>query len=165
MEEYWDIYDKDRVFQNRTIRRGDAFQPGEYYVCCEVWLRNANGEMLMTQRHPDKKAGGLWEFVGGGVLAGETTAQAALREVEEETGIVLTEDELSLLFVHQQKNYFMDIYLVKKDVSIQDLTLDPKETVDAKWVSDEELQKMMEEQKVVYSVGQRYAQLRGKLSL
>lgn len=163
MEEYWDIYDKDRVFQNRTIRRGDPFQPGEYYVCCEVWFQNSNGELLVTQRHPGKKAGGLWEFVGGGVLAGETTAQAAVREVKEETGISIAEEELTLLFVHQQKNYFMDIYLVKKDVDIQDLTLDERETVDAKWVSPEELQAMIDARQVVYSVSQRYALLRDRL--
>lgn len=164
MEEYWDIYNKDRVFQSRTIRRGDPFQPGEYYVCCEVWIYNSKGELLMTQRHPNKKAGGLWEFVGGGVLAGETTARAAVREVKEEIGIAIAEEELILLSVYQQKNYFMDIYLVKKDVDIQDLTLDKNETVDAKWVSDKEMQAMLKEQKVVHSVSQRYALLWDKLS-
>ena len=164
MAEYWDIYDKNRVFQNRTIRRGDPFQLGEYYVCCEVWFQNSKGELLVTQRHPDKQAGGLWEFVGGGVLAGETTTQAAVREVKEEIGIAIEEEELTLFYTHQQKNYFMDIYLVKKDLDIQDLALAPDETVDAKWVSKEELQTMIEEQKVVYSVSQRYALLREKLS-
>lgn len=69
MAEYWDLYDADRKALGRMIKRGDAFAAGEYYVCCEVWLRNSEGKYLMTQRHPDKKAGGLWEFTGGGVLA------------------------------------------------------------------------------------------------
>ena len=91
MKEYWDIYDKNRIFQNRTILRGTPFQNGEYYVSCEVWFQNSKGEMLVTLRNPNKKAGGLWEFVGGGVLAGETTAQAAVREIKEEIGIVKPE--------------------------------------------------------------------------
>lgn len=33
----------------------------------------------------------------------------------------------------------MDIYLVKKDVDIQSIVLDKNETIDAKWVSKEEL--------------------------
>ena len=118
MEEYWDVYDENRIFQNKVIRRGDTFIDGEYYVCCEVWLQNLNGELLITQRHPNKKAGGLWEFVGGGVLAGETTVQAALREVKEEIDVSLTANELSLLYVYKHKNYFMDIYLVKKNMNI-----------------------------------------------
>ena len=163
MAEYWDVYDKDRIFQNRTIRRGDVFKDGEYYVCCEVWLQNSKGEFLITQRHPDKKAGGLWEFVGGGVLAGETTAQAALREVKEEIGVSLTANELSLLYVYKHKNYFMDIYFVKKDVDIQSIVLDKNETIDAKWVSKEELLVMIENQEVVCSVVQRFKIFSDKL--
>ena len=163
MEEYWDVYDENRIFQNKVIRRGDTFNDGEYYVCCEVWLQNSKGEFLITQRHPDKKAGGLWEFVGGGVLAGETTVQAALREVKEEIGISLAANELSLLHVYKHKNYFMDIYLVKKDMNIQNIVLDKNETVSAKWVSKEELLVMIENQKVVHSVAQRFNMFSDKL--
>ena len=156
MEEYWDIYDENRILQNRTIRRGEPFQAGEYYVCCEVWILNSNGEMLVTQRHPNKKAGDLWEFVGGGVLAGETTQEAAVREVQEEIGISISSNELSLLHVYKNRNYFMDIYLVKKNVDLHSLVLAPDETVDAKWVNKEEFRRMIESKEVVYSVVQRY---------
>lgn len=163
MEEYWDIYDENRIFQNRTIRRGDTFEDGEYYVCCEVWIQNSKGEMLITQRHPDKKAGGLWEFIGGGVLTGETSEQAAVREVKEEIGILLTTNELSLLNIYKNRNYFMDIYLAKKDVNIQSILLDENETVNAKWVSQKELQLMIENQKLVRSVVLRYNMLKDKI--
>lgn len=163
MEEHWDIYDKNRVYQNRTIRRGDTFKEGEYYVCCEAWLQNSAKELLVTQRNPNKKAGGLWEFVGGGVLAGETTAQAVAREVKEEIGVDLTETELSFLYEYKRKNYFMDIYLVNKDLSVNDLVLDENETVDAKWVSTEDLQKMIDNQEIVRSVAERYNLLKNEL--
>lgn len=163
MEEYWDVYDKDRIFQNKTIRPGDPFAEREYYVCCDVWFKNSKGELLVTQRHPNKKAGGLWEFVGGGVLAGETTAQAAVREVKEEIGITITENDLTLLHVFQQKNHFMDVYLVKKDVNIDSITLGIDETIDAKWVSEDGLRDMIDKQIVVRSVVQRYETLKDKL--
>ena len=156
MAEYWDLYDVDRKPLGRTIKRGDAFADGEYYVCCEIWVQNSQGQFLMTQRHPDKKAGGLWEFTGGGVLSGETTKQAAVREVKEELGVQVDESELSLLEVYQQRNYFMDIFVVKKDVDTTMLILQPEEVVDAKWVSREELLQMIEEKKVVWSVGLRF---------
>lgn len=156
MSEYWDLYDENRNLLGRTIKRGDAFAEGEYYVCCEMWLQNSKGEFLLTQRHPDKKAGGLWEFTGGGVLAGETTRQAAVRELKEELGLTVEESELELLAVNQFRNYFMDIFVVKKNVAVESLTLQPEEVVDAKWVSDEELRKMIAGGKVVYSVGLRY---------
>lgn len=163
MEEYWDIYDKNRVFQNRTIRRGDPFDDGDYYVCCEVCFQNAKGELLVTLRNPNKKAGGLWEFVGGGVLAGETTAQAAAREVKEEIGIDITENELLFLYEYKRKNYFMDIYLVNKDIDVNELALDINETIDAKWVTREELKTMIDNQQVVRSVAIRYNIIKDKL--
>lgn len=47
MAEYWDIYDKDRNLTGKTIRRGDAFEEGEYYVSCEIWLVNSDGKLNM----------------------------------------------------------------------------------------------------------------------
>ena len=163
MAEYWDLYDAERKPLGRTIKRGDAFAEGEYYVCCEIWIRNSEGKFLVTQRHPDKKAGGLWEFTGGGVLAGETTKQAAVRELDEELGVHADESELSLLEVYRHKNYFMDIFMVQRDVDTTALVLQPEEVVDVKWVSDEELLQMIGEKQVVWSVGLRYGQYRNLL--
>lgn len=163
MVEYWDLYDEKRNFMGRTIKRGDVFAEGEYYVCCEIWVQSSNGQLLMTQRHPNKKAGGLWEFTGGGVLAGETTKQAAVRELKEELGISIEESELDLLSVYKHNNYFMDIFRVKKNLEIMNLVLQPEEVVDAKWVSNEELLKMIEEKEVVRSVGLRYEKYKENL--
>lgn len=162
--EYWDLYDANRNQLGRTIKRGDSFAEGEYYVCCEVWIQNSEGKFLMTQRHPDKKAGGLWEFTGGGVLAGETTKQAAVRELEEELGVSVDESELILLEVYQKKNYFMDIYVVKKDLNVENLVLQPEEVVDVKWVSDEEILRMKENKEIVWLVGLRYVMYKEELN-
>lgn len=162
MKEYWDIYDKNRIFQNRTILRGTSFKEGDYYVCCEIMVQNPLGEILITQRNPNKKAGGLWEFIGGGVLAGETTIQAAVREVKEEIGVNIKESDLSFLLEYKQRNYFMDIYLVKKDVKVCDIILNAKETVNAKWVSETELQKIIASNEMVRSVARRYIMLKDK---
>lgn len=156
MSEYWDVYDQNREPLGKTIQRGEAFGEGEYYVCCEVWIVNAENQLLITQRNPSKKAGGLWEFTGGGVLAGETTAAAAVREVYEELGLAIRESELTLLDVYRNRNYFMDIYFVRKSFDIADLTLDSNEVVDAKWVSREQLSALISEKKVVHSVASRY---------
>ena len=121
MVEYWDIYDVNRKLTGKTIKRGEAFAEGEYYVCCEIWIMNSKNQMLMTQRHPAKKAGGLWEFSGGGVLAGETTKQAEIREIKEELGVVIDESELELLEVFKNRNYFMDIFVVRKDLDLKEL--------------------------------------------
>ena len=163
MSESWDIYDENRVFQDRTIRRGDPFADGEYYICCEVWITNAEGELLITQRHPGKKAGGLWEFTGGGVLAGETSAQGAVREIREELGIPLDESDLRFLTTYRSRNYFMDIFLVHKELSVSDLVLQEEEVIGAKWVAQDELCAMIADRQVVRSVAERFALYRAML--
>jgi len=163
MAEYWDIYDVNRKLTGKTIKRGDAFAEGEYYVCCEIWIMNSKKQMLMTQRHPAKKAGGLWEFSGGGVLAGETTKQAAIREISEELGVIIDESELELLEVFKNKNYFMYIFVVRKDIDLKELTLQPDEVVDARYLSSDEIANMIAEGKVVRSVGVRYEMYKGLL--
>ena len=154
--EYWDLYDADRQPLGRTIARGGKLADGEYYVCCEVWVIESDGRFLITKRHPDKKAGNMWEFTGGGTLAGETTTDSAIRELFEETGIKVNKGELKLLTTYVHKNYFMDIYAVKKDISISDIRLKTDEAVDVKWATPSEIQQLIDNGEFVYSAGVRF---------
>ena len=158
--EYWDLYNSERKPLNRVHARGEAFAEGEYYVCAEVWVKNSKGQFLITKRHPDKKAGNLWEFSGGGTLAGESTLQSAVRELKEETGIDVGEQELRLFATYQRKNYFLDLFLLTKDVDITDIVLQPGETVDAKWATADEIQQMIANEELVHSVGVRFEMYR-----
>jgi 8-oxo-dGTP diphosphatase len=63
-------------------------------ACC--FLTNSDGELLMVQRSVEPRKG-LWTLPGGFVESGETTEQGALRELEEETGLI--GEGLSLLGV------------------------------------------------------------------
>lgn len=48
-----------------------------------------DGLVLACRRRPEKAAGGKWEFPGGKVELGETDAEALVREIQEELGIVI----------------------------------------------------------------------------
>ena len=66
-------------------RKASRKQTPHYDIACGlVWRR---GRLLIDQRKLDGLLGGLWEFPGGKVESGETPAQAARREIREETGI------------------------------------------------------------------------------
>ncbi len=57
-------------------------------------LAREDGRWLMHRRPPDKHHGGLWEFPGGKVEAGEMPDFALEREIREELGIGLDRDHL-----------------------------------------------------------------------
>ena len=50
-------------------------------------IKNSRDEILITQRHPEKAHGGLWEFPGGKIETGESAAAAMIRELKEELAI------------------------------------------------------------------------------
>ncbi|MCR5087847.1 MAG: GNAT family N-acetyltransferase [Lachnospiraceae bacterium] len=161
--ELWDLFDSERKPLGRTHVRGEAFGEGEYYVCVETWIRNSKGEFLIQKRHPDKKAGNLWEFVGGGTLAGETTLQSAVREVAEETGIAAKAHEFTFFATYQRKNFFQDLYLLRRDVDIKDIVLQPDEAVDARWATEEDILQLIANQEFVYTVGLRFEKYRDEV--
>jgi 8-oxo-dGTP diphosphatase len=54
-------------------------------------LVDADRRVLLAQRPAGRVMGGLWEFPGGKVEAGERPEQTVIRELREELGISVTE--------------------------------------------------------------------------
>ena len=114
--EYWDIYDKDRNLTGRTMKRNYfTMKDGDYHLTVLGVICRPDGKFLITQRALDKHwAAGWWEVSGGGVMAGETSEQAVIREVREETGLDVSHAEGGYQFSYHREspgdNYFVDIY-------------------------------------------------------
>ena len=68
-----------------------ASKPPKRPVSVLVLLHDGAGHVLLLER-ADRE--GFWQSVTGSLEDGETPVQAALREVAEETGIVLAESSL-----------------------------------------------------------------------
>lgn len=63
-------------------------EPARRMICVYVFRHREHGsEFLLLLRSPERYMGGTWQPVTGGVEAGETAWQAALREMGEETGL------------------------------------------------------------------------------
>jgi 8-oxo-dGTP diphosphatase len=62
-----------------------------------VALTDAHGRVLIAQRPFDKEHGGLWEFPGGKIEAGESPEAALARELREELGVTVMPEHLEPL--------------------------------------------------------------------
>ena len=162
--ELWDLYDRDRQPLLRTHRRGEKKNPGEYHIVVEVWTFNRDGHVLVTLRDPCKEMyPDKWENTGGSALAGETSRQAAVRELAEETGIVAAEEELTFLGTFREEEEFHDTYILRRDVPIDQLTMQKGETVAAKWVTMEQLNAMAADETLALPIGKRLNQIRQEM--
>ena len=138
-DERMDIYDINRKFTGRTHRRGDPLPDSDYRLVVVICVINSQGQFLLTKRAPNKGYGGLWEFPGGSAIAGDDSLTAALREANEEAGITLQPEKGRLLTTLYPSNTFFDVWLFKQDFDIEDIVLQPGETVDAKLATIEEV--------------------------
>lgn len=155
--EKWDLYDCNRNLLHKTHYRGDLLNLGEYHIVVGVWTVNSQKEILLTLRHPDKEEyPNKWENTSGSVLAGESSVQAAQRELVEETGIICCTDELHFLGSKCEESAFFDTFLLYRDLNISDLRMQPGETVAAKWVTIPVLETMIKDQSLAIPVGQRF---------
>ncbi|MBQ7321242.1 MAG: NUDIX domain-containing protein [Clostridia bacterium] len=144
-DELWDIYDENRCLTGRTHRRGDPLPHGDYHLVVQVWIRNSRGEYLLTKRAPTKGFPNMWECTGGSALSGDDSLRAALREVQEETGITLDPRRGICLMPIPREDNFCDVWLFQHDVDLSEVVLQPGETCDVMLASEEKIRELYRE--------------------
>lgn len=134
--ELWDIYDKEKKRTGRTMKRNDwCLKEGEYHLSVLGVIMRPDGRFLITKRAADKAwAPGWWEVSGGAALAGESSKNAVIREIYEETGLDVSDCEGGFLFSYHRENpkegdnYFVDVYRFMMDFAEGDIQLQQEET-------------------------------------
>ena len=143
--EKWDLVDKDGRICGIQVMRNERhlIPPDLFHPCVEVWVKVGN-KLLITRRHPDKSFGLKYDCPGGAVLSGEEIVDGAVRELFEETGILIDKGELSLLGYTASHPVFAASYLLCFD-DLPKLSLQPTEVVGYKLVCADEIRGMMDE--------------------
>ena len=163
--EFNDIYDENRNLTGKIHKRGTPWQPGEYGVVVCVWVYDGKGHVLLTRRAKEKSFAGTWENSGGAVKAGETSLQAIVRELYEETGIQAKPEEFELLGTDKDRNMFYDHYCLKKCVSLKEIKLLPGETDDVMWASFGKVHWMIRSGKICKIIGSQFRRQEKELRL
>ena len=79
-------------------------------------ILDAENRILITQRAPTAHQGGLWEFPGGKVEAGESVQEALYRELYEELGIEIggVSSLLEVSHDYGDKLVLLDVWVVRE---------------------------------------------------
>ena len=148
-----DLYNSKRENLNKTWERKSKIEPpiGEYKINVHTWLLNDKNELLIQKRganlrrHPNK-----WNFTGGAVDTNESSYEGAKREVQEELGINI--DNLELLISFRREHDFVDVWVAKINVDLDDLVLSEREVQEVRWVSLDALEELMKNGEFVPSL-------------
>lgn len=137
-----DKLNNKRQYLNKTAERSEKIM-GEYRQSAHTWIMNSEEKFLMQRRSPNKKNfPNMWSQTGGGVDSGETPLEGALRECKEELGVTIPKENIELILSFKRKYDFVDVWLAKLDINIDDIILQEDEVTDVKWCSIEEIKSM-----------------------
>lgn len=144
--EKWDILNSRGDPTGRTALRGKTvLRFNEYHLVVHIWVISSSGEFLIQQRsHSKRLMPGEWAATGGAAKAGEDSFTAASRELYEELGISSNRSTLKFAKRIKRRNSFVDVWVINTDIPINNLNLQKNEVASAKWVTKEQLKKMIE---------------------
>jgi isopentenyldiphosphate isomerase len=147
-EEIIDIITKSGKPTGETALKSEIHKKGYYHNTAHIWLYTKNGNILLQQRAKSKLIYPLlWDVsVAGHIDSGETIVEGALRELKEEIGLTLYEDNLSKIGIFECfktyntrfiDNEFHHTFIAELNTSIDKLTLQKEEVEALKLVSFE----------------------------
>lgn len=156
MREFNDIYDSDRNVTGRVHLRGTPWKRGEYGLVVCVWIYDGRGNLLLTRRAPGKSFAGTWENSGGSAQAGETSLQAIVRELREETGIRAEPEEFELLEYVREGYIHYDHYCLHRDIPLDQVVLQPGETDAVRWASFSQVHELIQRREICSIIAKQF---------
>ena len=142
MKEERDLYNSNLEKTDKTYFKGDKIPDGYYPMVVMIAIENSNGEFLMQKRSENK--GGDWGVTGGHPKKGETPIEGIVTEVKEELGIDINPNEVIEFNSGCDGKDCYRMYYIKKDINLNDITIQEEELTEVKYFSMKELEKMVE---------------------
>ncbi len=150
--EYWDVCDRTGRKLGYTKRSDEEFLDGEYHLSASVWIADSRGRLLIQKRSVSKRNGAsLWSITGGKVRAGECSIEACVREVKEELGFALDEQDIRFLYRSIGSDILFDDYIIIRDLPIEKAHLEVSEVSEIRWADLDEIRTLCHNGKFMYN--------------
>lgn len=151
MEENFDVLNELGEFTGEIATRDECHTKGLWHRAVYAFIIDDKGNILLQKRSENKKLWpNMWDVtVGGHVDAGEFGRQALIREVKEELGIEIKDDDVKYLIgstsINEQgdiiNKHYNECYLITKNIDISDIKIQKEEVSEVRYFSKDELLK------------------------
>ena len=161
--ELLDVYDNNGNKTGRTIIRGDKtaiLNENEHFAVAVIFIENDNGEFLIQKSSQEK--GGVFSSTGGHVVSGEIPLETIRREVKEELGVDIDQEqieEFGFLLYDKPLRY---LYYLKKNILIDSLTIQKEEVEYVEYMDVPKIKKLIETNQMLKSHGIMFNELMEK---
>lgn len=153
-EEYFDILDEQGNKTGITKPRTSVHRDGDWHRAEHIWIINDNKDILLQRRCPTKDSDPnmLDISCAGHLVAGDESIDGALRELEEELSLIVNKEDLKYITTLKRSpkhnndfvdNEFDDLYLLKINKKIEELTYQKEEISEILFVPYEEFKNMV----------------------
>ena len=132
-----------------VVDKAIAHQKGLWHKSVHVWIVNSKNQILLQKRCKDKKFFPLfWDCsFAGHIGAGESSLVSAIREGEEELGLIVDQKQLEFAFTIKERftykditsNEFVDVYVLRNDVDVKKLRYQKEEVENAQYFEIDEI--------------------------
>lgn len=141
-----DLYDENRNLTGEVIKRYIGFKPnvpdGRYVYGVIIFIENSYGEFLIQKTSKEK--GSIYAITGGHVKSGCNSHETIINEVYEELGVDIRNMDFKLFKSCKYHRSFFDVYYLKHDFSISDLTYQEDEVEFCVWMSTNEIKDLVD---------------------
>ncbi|MDC0636347.1 NUDIX domain-containing protein [Flavobacteriaceae bacterium] len=155
MDEWIDVLDIEGNKTGKTCQKSVVHKKGLCHATVHIWFYTSKGKILLQQRAASKAIYPLlWDVsVAGHVNSGESLLTAAIREVKEEIGITVGENDLKKIGLMKSfqsyksgiiDNEFHTIFISELKEDIENLILQKEEVEALKTVSILRFEELLE---------------------
>ena len=161
--ELLDVYDNNGNVTGRTIIRGDktaVLNENEHIAVAVIFIENDNSEFLIQKTSQEK--GGEFSSTGGHIDSGETPLEAIKREVKEELGVNIDDEQIEdygFLLYDKPLRY---LYYLKKNILMDDIAVQKEEVEYVKYMSVSKIKELIETNQMLKSHGIMFNELMEK---
>ena len=137
--EYLNLYDREGNLLNEKGIRGEKSDNLVGIVI--IFIENSKGEFLIQKTSSSRNS--VFATTGGHVTYGSTFEETIINEVKEELGIDITNEKIVEVNTYIREYYIQKVYYLKKDIDIEDITIQEDEVEYVKWLDNETINKLI----------------------